>query len=130
MDRKRRRRGFTLIELMVVVAIVGATASIATTSYEMSVARAKRTEAYTLLSGVNAAQQVHFIAHGRYAATFDELGFEALGGTRLSATELKGKRYTLQLSQPGGDKSYYCSATANIDRDPWPDVVVTQVEQD
>jgi prepilin-type N-terminal cleavage/methylation domain-containing protein len=129
MDRSHRPRGFTLLELMVVVAIVGAIASIATTSYEMSVARAKRTEAYSLLSGVNAAQQAYFVEHGEYAPTFDKLGFEALAGTRLSATELKGKRYTLQLSQPGGSKSYYCSATSNIDRDEWPDVVVTQVEQ-
>ena len=116
------------MELMVVIAIIGATASIASSSYEMSVARAKRTEAYSLLSGVNAAQQAYFVEHGAYASTFDELGFEALSGSRLSATEVKGKRYTLQLSQPGGSKSYYCSATANIDRDEWPDVVVTQVE--
>lgn len=130
MKRARRPRGFTLMELMIVVAILGAAASIAITSYEMSVARAKRTEAYSLLGGVNAAQQAYFIEYGQYAATFDALGFEAMGGTRLSPTELKGKRYTLQLSQPSGSKSYYCSATANIDRDPWPDVVVTQVQQD
>ena len=121
--------GFTLIELMLVVSILGVLASMAVTGYDISTARAKRTEAYILLDGVYTAQQVYFADHGRFASSFDQLGFDLKGGTRVSPTELKGRRYHLSLSQPEGDKTYYCSATGNVDSDPWPDVIVTQVDE-
>lgn len=122
----RRPRGFTLIEVMVVSALVGVLAALAGTSYEYATAKAKRTEAYALLSGVLTAQEYFLGNHGRYAGTFDELGFEASGGSRLSATEIAGRYYTLQLSQPDGPKSFYCSAVGNIDGDAWLDVVITR----
>lgn len=120
----RQPRGFTLIEMMMVVTLAGVLSALAVANYQVFTARGKRTEAYALLSGVKTAQVAHFVQYGEYAATFDELGFEALGGRRISATEVMGQYYRLNLSRPQGPQSYYCSAVGNLDNDPWPDVIV------
>ena len=117
------RRGFTLIELMLVVAIIGLLATISINEFSAQLMFAKRTEAVTGLSALWAAQQIYYLEHGVYADNFRSLGFEINGGTRLSQTSYKGGRYTYQLSQPWGATSYYCIATAQLDADPWPDIL-------
>ena len=51
----RRASGFTLIELMIVVAMIGILAAIAVPTYSNYVARAQFSEALTLVSGVKTA---------------------------------------------------------------------------
>lgn len=62
------RTGFTLVELMVGVAIVGILAAIAIPRYESMTLRARRSEALPNLSGIGVAQQAYFAAHDRYLA--------------------------------------------------------------
>lgn len=54
---KQRWMGFTLIELMIVVAIVGILASIAYPSYQDSVRKSKRADAITALYAIQLAQE-------------------------------------------------------------------------
>lgn len=56
---ERSRRGFTLIELMIVVAIIGILAAIAIPQYQAYIYRAKRSEAMGMLSAIKVAQETH-----------------------------------------------------------------------
>jgi prepilin-type N-terminal cleavage/methylation domain-containing protein len=62
------RMGFTLIELMVVVAIVAFLTMLAVPSFTLFLAKAKRTEAYANLHAIYAAQKAYWAEHGTYAA--------------------------------------------------------------
>jgi type IV pilus assembly protein PilE len=63
---QRRDQGFTLIELMIVVAIIGIIAAIAYPSYTEYVERARRTDAQGALMGLAAAMERHRTANGTY----------------------------------------------------------------
>ena len=121
--RRTSPKGFTLIELMLVVAIIGILATIVTNEFSGQISLAKRTEAVAGLSALWTAQQSFYAENGVYASNFAQLPFAIEGGSRLSATSYKGARYTYQLSQPWGSTSYYCIATAQLDADPWPDIL-------
>jgi type IV pilus assembly protein PilE len=62
----KRTAGFTLIELMLVVAIIGALASIAIPSFLRYQNRSKRSEAFGNLVGIARAQESFFAANGVY----------------------------------------------------------------
>lgn len=51
------QKGFTLIELMIVVAIIGILAAIAIPQYQNYIARSQVTEAFTLMNGAKTAIQ-------------------------------------------------------------------------
>lgn len=61
-----RMRGMTLIELMIVVAIVAILASIAIPSYRNYVLRAQRTDATSALLRIAAAQEKHYLQNNAY----------------------------------------------------------------
>ena len=63
---KKHQRGFTLIELMIVVAVIGIIASLAYSSYMNAVMRSNRTEAKTDLMDVAQRLQKCFTTYGRY----------------------------------------------------------------
>ncbi len=74
-DRKRDQRGFTLIELMVVIAIVGLLFAIAVPSYTDFITRTKRATAKSFLVALADRQEQFFLDNKRYAIDLNELGF-------------------------------------------------------
>lgn len=70
-------RGFTLLELLVVLAIVGILASVAYPSYQDSVRQANRSDAIAELQSILAAQERYFLANREYATALSSLGFAA-----------------------------------------------------
>jgi len=73
----RIQQGFTLIELMIVVAIIGILAAVAIPSYQDYTARAQVSEGLSLTSAFKTTLAEYYADNGG----FDALSFSALGGT-------------------------------------------------
>ena len=71
------QRGVTLIELMVVVAIIALVSAIAFPSYDRYIVRTKRAVAQNVLMQVADRQQQFFMDNKRFAANLANLGFTA-----------------------------------------------------
>jgi len=121
--RRTRRAGYTLIDVMIVTVIISVLATMAVNRYQLFVARAKRPEAVMAFRAIAAAQREHLVTRGKYAGTFDALGFRVEGGTRISPTEVQGRRYNFRLIQDAGPRSWYCIASGEIDGDPFKDII-------
>jgi type IV pilus assembly protein PilA len=74
---RRHVSGFTLIELMVVVAIIGILAQIALPAYQDYVVRAQVTEALTLVSELKIRAQEHYRARGVFPRSNEDGGMPA-----------------------------------------------------
>jgi len=125
MQRRRRfQRGFTLIDLMLVVALIAILTTLSVEEYAGMVKRAKRVEAVVALTMLYKSQKEHYGAKDRYAANFDELDTFAIeGGRKVSSRVYQLRRYTIQLTQPWGSESYLAVASGQLDGDPWPDIL-------
>lgn len=60
-------KGFTLIELMIVIAIVAFLSMVSVPTFTKFLAKAKRTEAYMNLNSLYAAQKSYWAEHGSYS---------------------------------------------------------------
>jgi type IV pilus assembly protein PilE len=100
-------RGFSLIEVMIVVVIVAILASIAIPSYRQYVLRTHRTEAKRTLLNVAAAQEKFYLQNNTYAGP-SALDTAPPGGLGIADTTENG-HYTVVIG--AGDASAF-SATA------------------
>lgn len=125
-----KARGFTLIEVMIVVAIVGILAAIAYPSYQSSVRKSHRVDGKAALTQVAALQEKWFFQHNQYTADLkgglkldsSPEGYYALNvqngpcgnttgcfllvATATGAQESDTECYTLTLDNTGAKHSY------------------------
>ncbi|HFB5471623.1 TPA: pilin, partial [Neisseria gonorrhoeae] len=79
------QKGFTLIELMIVIAIVGILAAVALPAYQDYTARAQVSEAILLAEGQKSAVTEYYLNHGEWPED------NTSAGVASSATDIKGK---------------------------------------
>jgi len=128
----RRQEGFTLIELMIVVAIIGILAAIAIPNFMQYQAKSKQSEAKTNLGGIYTSEVAYFGENNAYSDSFSAIGFQVastgtqrytftMGNAPLLASGNICADYStagLSLSPPG----FTALATGNIDGDAYCDV--------
>ncbi|NBD20598.1 prepilin-type N-terminal cleavage/methylation domain-containing protein [Aquabacterium fontiphilum] len=91
-------RGFTLIELMITVAIVAILASVAYPAYTEQVARSRRADAQAVLMEAAQHMQRFYAAHNRYDLQLDGATANALPGTLQASPRAGTAAYTLSIS--------------------------------
>ncbi len=74
---KTKSTGFTLLELMITVAIIGILAAIVMPSYTKYVQKTKRADAKVELMKIAQMQESYFVQNMSYAQNLQQLGFSA-----------------------------------------------------
>ncbi|HGO8977988.1 TPA: pilin [Neisseria meningitidis] len=130
------QKGFTLIELMIVIAIVGILAAVALPAYQDYTARAQVSEAILLAEGQKSAVTEYYLNHGEWPANNSSAGVatsanikgkyvekvEVKNGvvtaTMLSSgvnNEIKGKKLSLWAKRQDGSVKWFCGQPVTRD---------------
>ncbi|MEE7724354.1 pilin [Neisseria meningitidis] len=123
------QKGFTLIELMIVIAIVGILAAVALPAYQDYTARAQVSEAILLAEGQKSAVTEYYLNHGIWPANNNSAGVASsstikgkyVAGVKvekgvITATmassnvnnEIKGKKLSLWAKRQNGSVKWFC----------------------
>lgn len=150
---KHTSLGFTLIELMIVVAIVAFLSVISVPSFLKFLCKAKRVEAYMNLGSLYVAQKTHWAERGTYSTVLhgkDGIGWQpegyAGGGVKEKFNYTYGFHqgqegqsfFTGKLSTPqtalgttkADQKSFIIAAAGDIDGDGAPDLLTVNEHND
>lgn len=118
---RKSNKGFTLIELMIVVVIIGILAALAIPRFMRSTTKAKQSEAKQLLKQIYTMQRAYrqefdsYCLNGATASAAAPNAFAQIG-VEVMATA----RYTYVMT--AGANTFTCVATANLDDDATNDV--------
>jgi len=70
---KKFTKGFTLLELLVVVLIIGILAAVALPQYKKAVEKSKASQALALIKSINESIQSYYLTTEHYPTSFDQL---------------------------------------------------------
>jgi prepilin-type N-terminal cleavage/methylation domain-containing protein len=115
-ERIRNHNGFSILELMIVGAVLGILAGIAIPVYFSYLKRAKQVEAPVALTEIKRLESMYFAFSGGYGS-LDEIGYHP-------STTLRYYQVTLELTPPsaGQPPGFKATATGNLDSDPDEDI--------
>lgn len=128
------KKGFTLIELMIVVAIIAFLAMVSIPSFKRFLAKAKRTEAYMNLNALATAEKIYWAEHGTYSTDLTALGWKPEGQLQYTYgfSGSEGKNYSTGASKTASSHlsagnatkdGFVAVAAGDIDGDGEPDII-------
>jgi type IV pilus assembly protein PilE len=106
-------RGFTLIELMIAVAIVSILSTIAVASYTSQVKKSRRTDARSAVLDLAGREEKLFSVANAYSADPGDLGYGAAGapwGIKVGSGYYQVSVVSPDTTQPAGTPSYLITA--------------------
>lgn len=126
----KKNRGFTLIELMIVVAIIGILAAIAIPNFLSFVSQTRRSEMKSNLEAIYKAELSYFGEKDRYSASFVEIRWVPIGVAHYTysvGTEYFGKDNNVNpkpasATPAANDNSFAAYGWGNIDSDSTVDI--------
>lgn len=113
------QKGFTLIELMIVIVVVAIVVSIAYPAYQDLIRKSHRADAKSALMDAVSKMERHYTQFGRYSGTLADSGIFTTspeGYYTLATTGTVGQMYTL-IATPKGDQANDKCGVLSIDQD-------------
>lgn len=111
--RVLKMTGFTMIELLVALGIVGLIAALAIPSYQQSIRKSNRADAQITLSQLATLQEQFFFRTNNYTDDFADLVDGAVSGANLPSNE---GHYSISLTVSGGGTGWNMIATPQGDQ--------------